>query len=99
MIARPLLLATLVSLATACGAQPTPDPNAAKAAMPGMPDKAKVAAHLGSKVKFPATKEQVVESFEDTPDFTTEEITFIRTTLSPGTYAGSDTVTKALGLQ
>jgi hypothetical protein len=64
-----------------------------------MPDKAKVAAHLGSKVKFPATKEQIVESFEDTPDFSTDEITFIRSTLSPGNYAAPDAVTKALGLQ
>jgi hypothetical protein len=64
----------------------------------GARDKSKFTAHLAAKVTFPATKDQIVESFEDTPDFSSEEIKFVRETLSPGSYASADAVAKALGL-
>jgi hypothetical protein len=60
------------------------------------PDMKKVAQHLREHVKYPASRQQVLDACADTEEFTTAEKAWAAAHLPEGTYASADDVLKAM---
>jgi hypothetical protein len=69
-------------------------PSAAKAKKPDMQ---RVAQHLNEHVKYPATRQQILDACAQTKEFTAAEKAWAAAHLPEGTYASADDVLKALG--
>ena len=91
-------LALGASHATAAAA---PSPAAAAASPAGTstataPDAAKTRHHLQDHVKYPASREQVLEACADTPEFSAGEKQWLAAHLPAGKYASAAAVIAAL---
>jgi hypothetical protein len=60
------------------------------------PDMKKVAAHLREHVKYPASRQQILDACAETPEFTDAEKAWAAAHLPEGTYASADDVLKVL---
>jgi hypothetical protein len=60
------------------------------------PDMKKVAAHLREHVKYPASRQQILDACAETPEFTDAEKAWAAQHLPEGTYASADDVLKVL---
>ena len=60
------------------------------------PDMKKVAAHLRAHVKYPATRQQVLDACAQTDEFNAAEKAWAAAALPEGSYASADEVLKAL---
>ena len=90
-----------LALAPAANAAP-PAARAADAASPAgapaasAPDAAKTRHHLEAHVKYPASREQVLEACADTPEFSAGEKQWLAAHLPAGKYASAAAVIAAL---
>jgi hypothetical protein len=60
------------------------------------PDMQRVAEHLRDHVKYPATRQQILDACAQTPEFSAAEKAWTEHHLPEGTYASADEVLKAL---
>jgi hypothetical protein len=88
-------------LALGFTALPEPFGNAAQAgttaAKPKKPDMQRVAQHLKEHVKYPATRQQILDACAQTKEFSAAEKAWTGAHLPDGTYASAEDVLKALG--
>jgi hypothetical protein len=69
----------------------------ATAAKPKKPDMQRVAEHLKAHVKYPATRQQILDACAQTKEFTAAEKAWTGAHLPEGTYASAEQVLEALG--
>jgi hypothetical protein len=99
ILGKHLVLALALTLTAGVGgAIPMPVAQAAQAKAK-KPDIKKVATHLREHVKYPATRQQILDTCADTPEFTEAEKAWAAQHLPEGSYASADDVLKALKLK
>jgi hypothetical protein len=93
-----LVLAFALTLAAGVAAPTLPLTAVAQAAQAKTkkPDMKKVAQHLREHVKYPASRQQILDSCAETPEFTDAEKAWSAAHLPEGTYASADDVLKVL---
>jgi hypothetical protein len=63
-----------------------------------LPQKEKLSFYLHSSVKFPATKEEIVQGMAEMPDFSGEEVQRVRWQLRAGSFPTPGAVLRSLGM-
>jgi len=96
-LTKQLVLAFTLAAGVAVPALPLTGGSLAQAAVKAKkPDMKKVAAHLREHVKYPASRQQILDACADTPEFTDAEKAWAAAHLPEGTYDSADDVLKAL---
>jgi predicted phage gp36 major capsid-like protein len=93
---RLVLALALAAGVVVSGTPAAPVAQAQAAAKAKKPDMKKVASHLREHVKYPATRQEILDACAQTDEFTAAEKAWAAAHLPEGTYASADDVLKVL---